>query len=54
MPKKIIFDKSDIFVVVGAIGMCLLLDWDKTSVKAFIAGGVIAAWLTMKLRVAIR
>lgn len=42
-------DKSTIIFFMGAIGAICLLDWGKEVVKAFVTGGVIASWLTMKL-----
>jgi len=42
-------DIGDAIFAIGATGMCLLLDWDKNAVKCFISGGVIAAWVTMRI-----
>jgi hypothetical protein len=42
-------DKSTVIFLLGAMGACYFLDWDKSNVKSFVTGGVIASWLAMKL-----
>lgn len=42
-------DRGTIIFTLGAVGAICLLDWGKEVVKAFVTGGVIASWLTMKL-----
>lgn len=45
--KKI--DIATIVFVLAAAGAVYLLNWDKEVIKAFITGGVIASWLTLRL-----
>jgi hypothetical protein len=42
-------DKLTVIFLLGAIGACCFLDWDKSNIKSFVTGGVIASWLAMKL-----
>lgn len=38
----------DIIFVVVTIGLLIHLNWDWTTVKSFLVGGVIGIWATMK------